>query len=555
MSTIRAYANCDYAYVAWRLDARVPGSRGFALLRRYGVDAPEQVVDTWVGFEDEPSPPAGTARPSTVWPIQKFMWADLLVEPGKSVSYRAVPMLRGADGQLARADDRATPWSEPVSVTPTATRSLGAYFNRGIVASQWLARRLEPETKPNTALRRIINDPGEPIRDFLSGDLRLEMLRMLERARRDGRDVYAALFELNDPELIASLTGLGSRAHVVLAAPRRASQHHTEVVTGLRQSGVDLHERDLGSRGLPHNKFVVSTDGAGRPDRVWTGSTNWSVTGLCTQANNGVRLGSLTVAGWFHEYWEALRQAGDASPDSLLAANARRRSARVGAARITTWFTPLVEQVDLEDARRHIAEAQQGILFLFFNPGPRGTLLNDIIERLSPASPLHDPALYVHGVANQDPSTATKPVEFFHRGAPEGAEFDVILPAAVNERLKFWVKELKKLAGTFAMVHSKVVVVDPFGPKPVVMTGSHNMGPKASGSNDDNLVIVENAPGLAADFAVNIMGIYNQYRWRYRMLKRRQSAWKGLRDNDRWQDAYFDAPDLRRELRFWLGEG
>jgi phosphatidylserine/phosphatidylglycerophosphate/cardiolipin synthase-like enzyme len=34
-----------------------------------------------------------------------------------------------------------------------------------------------------------------------------------------------------------------------------------------------------------------------------------------------------------------------------------------------------------------------------------------------------------------------------------------------------------KLRDTLAIVHSKVVVIDPYGTNPVVMTGSHNMGP------------------------------------------------------------------------------
>jgi len=42
------------------------------------------------------------------------------------------------------------------------------------------------------------------------------------------------------------------------------------------------------------------------------------------------------------------------------------------------------------------------------------------------------------------------------------------------------------------------------------MTGSHNLGPKASPSNADNLVMVENAPDLAAQSAVNIMTTCNQ---------------------------------------------
>lgn len=66
------------------------------------------------------------------------------------------------------------------------------------------------------------------------------------------------------------------------------------------------------------------------------------------------------------------------------------------------------------------------------------------------------------------------------------------------------------------MVHSKVVLVDPFGAHPVLLTGSHNLGPKASTTNDENLLIIRDAPCLAAAYAANIMAIYNQYRWRFR---------------------------------------
>jgi hypothetical protein len=38
-------------------------------------------------------------------------------------------------------------------------------------------------------------------------------------------------------------------------------------------------------------------------------------------------------------------------------------------------------------------DGKEGILFLMFNPGPHGTLLNDIIELASPASPNFRPDL------------------------------------------------------------------------------------------------------------------------------------------------------------------
>ena len=115
---------------------------------------------------------------------------------------------------------------------------------------------------------------------------------------------------------------------------------------------------------------------------------------------------------------------------------------------------------------------------------------------------------------------------------------------------------MKKLPGTFAMVHSKVVLVDPFGEHPVLLTGSHNLGPKASGTNDENLLIIRDAPGLAAAYATNIMAIYNQYRWRFRrQVQPKSKRWKGLKDNDTWQKGYLKPGSAAlREIDFWVGE-
>jgi phosphatidylserine/phosphatidylglycerophosphate/cardiolipin synthase-like enzyme len=106
------------------------------------------------------------------------------------------------------------------------------------------------------------------------------------------------------------------------------------------------------------------------------------------------------------------------------------------------------------------------------------------------------------------------------------------------------------------MVHSKVVLVDPFGKHPVVLTGSHNLGPKASGKNDENLLVIRDAPGLAAAYAANVMAIYNQYRWRFRRQTQPKSRrWEGLEDGDRWQKGYLKPGSVAlREIEFWVGE-
>ena len=83
------------------------------------------------------------------------------------------------------------------------------------------------------------------------------------------------------------------------------------------------------------------------------------------------------------------------------------------------------------------------------------------------------------------------------------------------------------------MIHSKVVVLDPFGPNPVVMTGSHNLGPRASVKNDDNLNLISGAPELAAAYATHIIAVYNAYRWRYvrsHAAKEAGQEWAGPED-------------------------
>ena len=55
-------------------------------------------------------------------------------------------------------------------------------------------------------------------------------------------------------------------------------------------------------------------------------------------------------------------------------------------------------------------------------------------------------------------------MKLFDEANWKNADYEVVLPAAIDETdASSSVSELKKLPQTFAMVHSKVVLVDPFG--------------------------------------------------------------------------------------------
>jgi phosphatidylserine/phosphatidylglycerophosphate/cardiolipin synthase-like enzyme len=550
----KVYHNGDDVFIAWKPAGIIPECRGFALMRRRnGV---EEVVSTWVGFVGQ-AHEKGERRASTNWPIQKYQWTDYMANPGDTLAYRVVPMV-GPDMDNLRADtDSAGNWTQEFMLSHEASPKIEAYFNRGIVAAQWVSRRLEitDDNLQTKKLRKVIETPDDPFREYLFGPLGKRLFELLEAAAKAKNDVYAALYELDDTQLETALKKLGQHAHVVLAngsVKKKGEDQNKRARAGL-QNKIDLHDRMVSPRALGHNKFLVINDGS-KPRWVWTGSQNWTKTGLCTQANNSVLIDDTGLAAEYRKQWDLLKDEGDGSSDDLKGSNGQARDETIGSLPMRLWFTPMVGQADLKEARKIIAGARSAILFLMFNPGPKDTLLNSIIAAARAGDPKH--RLYIRGAINQDPSTAANPVELFDSDNSVKADFGLVLPAAIDEATEWFCREMKQLPKTFAMVHSKVVVVDPFGKNPVLLTGSHNLGPKASGTNDENLLIIRNNPGVAAAYATNIMAIYNQYRWRFRtQVQPKAKRWKGLEDGDGWQKGYLKPGSTAlREINFWIGE-
>jgi phosphatidylserine/phosphatidylglycerophosphate/cardiolipin synthase-like enzyme len=129
-----------------------------------------------------------------------------------------------------------------------------------------------------------------------------------------------------------------------------------------------------------------------------------------------------------------------------------------------------------------------------------------------------------------------------------GAEaFDRLIPEG-------WQQEI--LNAGFAIVHDKMVVIDPFSPACVVVTGSHNLGHKASYDNDENLVIVQGNRKLAVAYATHILDVYDHFAWRYTVKRLgEKGADQFLKTTpDDWLDRYFDAAGnvTVAQLRFWL---
>jgi len=570
------YTNEDDALLFWSISEPIDRCRGFAIARRKkdpkGKKTEEFLLNR-MGFENEEvaaKPEEGqeaVAKPSTEWPFQRFSWTDHDANTGDTVSYQVIPVIRNAAGKLGLLESHASDWSPTKTLGTPTTETLKPFFNRGFVMSQFMARYLAERKLSLKQFKDTISDQDDKtIRRFLSGDLRLVLLAQLKTALDEKTEIFAALFELSDKELIDALCALGKKAHVVLANgsitkkkeetadEARQRDENAGARQRLEAAGVDVEtdNRFIAPGALGHNKFLIRMDKSGKPLIAWTGSTNWAPTGLCTQVNNGLLIENPEIAQIYLDQWNRLRKAGSAFPKSLVAENSRPKEVgedTPGKVRSSVWFTRASKGVDLDALREEVQKAREGILFLMFMPGSTG-LFSTVAARSA------EPNLYVRGVVSELPNgrgdESAVDVNLIDGANHTPFHLDIIQPEGVQHPFANFAAEVthKQFLGSVghAIIHSKVVVIDPFSADPVVITGSHNFSTSASAKNDENFIIIRGNHELAEAYAVNILGAYAHYRWRA-FLSHTKKPFNGLKDNDKWQ-----APKLaaeRRDLQFW----
>ena len=557
-----AYCNTDDTFLVWKADV-LEGCIGFAIERVWlHSDEPGRVLNqaeylvNRVGFAGDAAAGPNQRQPSNVWPFQRYNWTDHELGFKDRAKYRVVPMV-GAPGALAAQEEWASEWVQVDAVQPGKGR-LSCFFNRPMAASPWMARIVaEQGIESSTELVETISDvSSRALRNFCGGTLIVALRKLFDHAdRHPGVQLYAALFELEDEEVVRRFCKLGRRAHIVLAnGSAKAAEPDANAVGRelAREAGCVVVDRMTSLPGqvgdLGHNKFIVVVDGD-EPVRVWTGSTNLTPTGLFTQINNAVLVESGELAQQFLAQWQRLADAGSAVPSSMRKSNAAPDAGTASPARIEPWFTPTVKQGDLKRLQALVEGAQEGILFLSFMPGPNGPVLDILEERAE--------GTFVRGVLNQFVGGAKgKLVAALVGGsAADPMDLDVFKPSGIKQQFAFWAAEFMRGGKISVLVHSKVMCIDPFGAHPVVVTGSHNFSSMASESNDENFLVIEGDAALAQAYATHIMSVYNHYRWRQYVaatLAAQREPWQKLDSEPGWQASRVASARQQAEWRFWL---
>lgn len=216
----------------------------------------------------------------------------------------------------------------------------------------------------------------------------------------------------------------------------------------LKNAGIEVRSDDRSA--LMHNKFWIFDN-----QIVWTGSTNITENGIFKQNNNTIVIQSAALATIyereFQEMWEG--QFGPTSPSQL-----NDQTTVVNGSQIVVVFTsedPALEQAVIPVVK----SAKKNIRFLAFSFTDY-PLAEAMIQRAQNG-------VDVAGVFEKVGSET------------DAAELGTLFCAKIPVRQD----------GNPSFLHHKVIVVD----ERIVITGSLNFSTNAEESNDENVIIIDNA--------------------------------------------------------------
>lgn len=526
---------------------------GFAI-EREELDREGKVIERYAlrgikrfRSKDEGLPP-GTPVPLYEHPVQSFCWADYTVRPATSYTYRLVPM-RGAPRKLERDDAAAVAvaltteaeW-DTVAVGGTDEPRHDVYFNRGVIGSQAYARKFA----------NVAPDPdrpgSEPMR-WLSRGLYEALLGFIGRARDDRDALRAAFYEFRYlPVARALREALKRHADVKIVFDAESSYKAANVRTlekaDLLRPGVQF-PRTV-TEGIRHNKFIVLLHDE-KPVAVWTGSTNISAGGIFGQSNVGHVVWDARVAGAYLAYWQRL--ADDLTPGKLRGPDDEQTPTPRGKPpprSVLPLFSPRdgKDGVDtLQWYADRMADARRiACLTVAFNLDAR---FQEVIAREN------DVLRYV--VKDKD----------LGKGETIGRDRDVLFAGGgrlEEGALANFLRERDNPLNTNDYIHTKLMLVDPLGKDPLVVTGSANFSRPSQRSNDENMLVIRGDTRVADIYFGEFMRIFDHHYARYVVRKlqasRRSDPSAGyLKEKAAdWVRPHFDARSYKSKRRRYFME-
>ena len=524
---VRAISGTHVVFLAFDMrEADAKGLMGFAIQR---TDLTEDETVWLRGNKTFASirPPTGFEDASSrEHPFQAFQWADYTAKPGYRYRYRVVPMY----GQPGALDERQASTVD-IDTEPLSAGKYDVHFNRGAIASQAFVKRFPGQS---------LDQAGEPAYAWLGRDLVPALLEFIGQATDATYSLHAAIYELHGPEgkpwpdVLTAFRDAGrAGASVELiyhAVEGDTAEENVKAIAAAKIKGLAFGRKNAK---LMHNKFIVLSRN-GKPQAVWTGSTNISRNALYGQLNVGHVVRDEGVAQRFLDYWHMLRRDPDADTLKAWADAENALPPADDADEVLPIFSPHRGSAVL---KWWIALAVAGgPLFMTFPFG--------IVKEFRPVFDKSDGVLrfalldkYVNGGNPASRAAAIADIERIRRRPNIGM---AVGNGIFVDWIDGWRKERSPIGVNVNWVHTKFMLIDPLGDRPVTLAGSANFSLPSVADNDENMLLVRGDTRVADIYFGEYMRVFAHHRFRESVKRHIEEFGTAARDTWKPQDLFED---------------
>ncbi len=539
-------------------DADTKGLLGFAVERHDRTENERYFMRGFKVFKEIiPSPDEHTIVSTLDHPIQSFVWDDFTNKPEHDYKYFFYP-LKGEPHNIDRSE-------KPIAITVKTeplydnSNKHDVFFNRGVASSQAFVRKFHGAIPDKSV------DPlkSRAMLNWLTRDLESALLEFITQAKK-GDTLLACVYEFHYQPIVDAFKEAidrGVHVQIIIDAknntqkfPRGANRKAIKAA-GIPQKHVIL--REANQNHIQHNKFIVHLKGkTKKPTAVWTGSTNISEGGIFGQTNVGHWVRDQQTAQLFTQYWQLLSQD----------LGGKANQSRTQQAKENNAFKQSVVALQQDIEVSTIAKMPASITPIF-SPRTSDAMLHTYASLLDSANEYAAITL-AFGISDifkqiLSDNTAKSHITFMLLEkkdvlrAGSTKKFTKLTTtnnvyeawgSYIKDPLYQWTKEVNtkmlKLNQHVMYIHSKFLLVDPLGNKPIVVTGSANFSEASTVDNDENMLIITGNKRVADIYFTEFNRLFNHYYFRsiYESQKHRDTSGEEaslfLAPNDSWLGKY-----------------
>ena len=131
-------------------------------------------------------------------------------------------------------------------------------------------------------------------------------------------------------------------------------------------------------------------------------------------------------------------------------------------------------------------------------------------------------------------------------------DVEVVAGSYIDSDFDQWAAE--KSAGSLFepgvnFLHNKIILIDPLGDVPTVVSGSANYSENSTSKNDENTLVIKGDDRVADIYFTEYIRLFDHFAFREWLGEHKKDFDPFLYEDGRWVDNYFDNPDLRNVKR------